>query len=72
LYVGILLINGEESLHGEEKENFLRKRALTSKEEKNIKESIFKNQVLESISFLGKPPIVQQGGIIASVEHAKK
>ena len=38
----ILLINGEESLIGEEKEFFLRKRALTSKEEKNIKESIFK------------------------------
>jgi len=28
---------------------FLRKRGLTSKEEKNIKESIFKNQILKSI-----------------------
>ena len=59
MHVEILLINGEESLLGEEKENFLRERALTSKEEKNIKESIFKNQVLESIGFLGKLPIVQ-------------
>jgi len=42
----MLLINGEESL-GEEKENFLRTRVLTSKEEKNTKESIFKNQALE-------------------------
>jgi len=40
--VRISLINGEESLLGEENENFFKKRALTSKEEKNIKESIFK------------------------------
>ena len=37
-----------------------RKRALTSKEEKNIKENIFKNQVLENTGVLEKPHIVQQ------------
>jgi len=37
-----------------EKKIFLRKRALTSKKEKNIKESIFKNQVLGSIGSLEK------------------
>jgi len=57
----------EESLAGEKKEIFLRKRALTSKEEKNIKENIFKNLVLESTSFLEKLPIVQQGKITASI-----
>ena len=57
----------------EKKKNFfLRKRALTSKEEKNIKESIFKNQVLESIGSLGKLPIVQQGKITTSVGHAER
>ena len=42
---------------------FLRKRALTCKEEKNIQESIFKNQVLENIGSLEKLHIVQQGKI---------
>ena len=72
MHVGILLINGKESLHGKEKEIFLRKRVLTSKEEKNIKESIFKTQVLKSIGSLGKLPIVQQGKIIAGVGHSEK
>ena len=70
--MGILLINGEKSLLREEKEKFLRKRALTSKEEKNIKKSIFKNQVLESTGSSEKLPIVQQGKIIVSVGHAEK
>ena len=60
----MLLINGEKNLTREEKENLLRIRALTSKEEKNIKENILKNQVLESIGSLGKLLIVQQGKII--------
>jgi len=54
------------------KKKFLRKRALTSKEEKNIKESMFKNQVLQSIGSLGKLPIVQQGRIIANVGIVEK
>jgi len=33
------------NLRGEEKENFTRQRALTSKEEKNTKENIIDNQV---------------------------
>ena len=44
LLVGILLINEEESLVREEKEIFLRKKALTSKEEKNIKEIFLKTK----------------------------
>jgi len=39
------------------KEKFLRKRALTSKGEKNIKENIFTNEVLKGIDSLEKPPI---------------
>jgi len=50
----------------------LRKRVLTSKKEKSIKESIFKNQILESIGSLEKLSIVQRGKIIASVGHAEK
>jgi len=45
---------------------------LTSREEKNIKENIFKNQVLESIDYLEKPPIVKQEKITTSVGHAEK
>ena len=71
-FLGLDMSQQEESLLGEEKENFVRKRGLISKEEKNTKESIFKNQVLKSIGFLEKSPIVQQEKIIASVGHAEK
>jgi len=54
------------------KKIFLRKRVSTSKEEKNIKENIFKNQVLESIDPLEKPPTIQQKKITTSFRHAKK
>ena len=63
---------GKRAYLQKKKKFFLRNRALTSKEEKNIKESIFKNQVLESIGSLEKPPIVQQGKITVSVGHAEK
>jgi len=72
LHVGIFLINGEARLLGEEKENFLRKSALTSKEEKYIKESFFKNQILENTGSLEKLHIVRQEKIIASVGHVEK
>jgi len=52
--------------------NWRTKRPLTSKEEKSIKENIFKNQVLESIGSLEKLPILQQGKITTSVGHAEK
>jgi len=48
----------ERNLTREEKENFLRKRALTRKEEKNIKENITINQVPKGIDSLAKPLIV--------------
>jgi len=54
------------------KKFFLRKRVSTSKEEKNIKESVFEDQVLKGIGSLEKLPIVQQRKITASVGHTKK
>ena len=37
----------------DERENFIRKRALISKGERNIGESIITNQVLKNVDFLG-------------------
>jgi len=45
----------------DERENFIRKRALISKGERNIEENIITNQVLENKDFLGKQVIVLQG-----------
>ena len=42
------------------KRKFYQKRALTSREAKNIEENIITNQVLKNIDFLGKLPIAQQ------------
>ena len=63
---------GKRAYLEKKKKFFLRKRALTNKEEKNTKQSIFKNQVLEGIGSLEKLPIVQQERTIASVGHAEK
>jgi len=49
------------NLTREEKEIFLRKRALTSKGKKNIKENIITNQVLKGVDSLEKLLNVQQG-----------
>jgi len=50
LHVRILLINGKMNLKEKEREIFLRKRALTSKGEKNIKKNIITSQVPKSIN----------------------
>ena len=42
------------NLKGEEKENFMRKRTLTSKGVKNIEENIITIQVLKNKDFLRK------------------
>ena len=55
------LTNGEKNLKGEDKENFTRKRALTSKRKRNIKENVITNQTLKNEDFLGKPLIVLPG-----------
>ena len=56
----------EKNLKGEEKDNFVRKRALRSKEERNIEENIITSQVLKNEVFLGKQLIVMQGKTIAN------
>ena len=45
-------------MRGEEKENLVRKRDLTSKRDRNIKESVTTNQTLKNKDFLEKLPIV--------------
>ena len=54
LHVGIYLTNEEKNLKGEEKENFIRKKALTSKGKRNIKENIITNQTLKTCRFFRK------------------
>ena len=56
----------------EEKKNSIRKRALTSKRERNIWENIIINQVLSKIDVLEKLLITLQGKITANVGHAEK
>ena len=56
----------------EEKENSIRKRALTSKKAKNIEKNITTNQVLKSVDFLKKLLIARQEKTTANVEHAEK
>ena len=58
--VGILLTNWEKNLRREEKENFIRKRVLTSKGEKHTKENIITNQAAKDEDFLEKLLIVLQ------------
>ena len=73
--VGIHLTDGESSLTGNEKENFMRKRALISKGERNIEENIITNQVLKNedfFFFLGKQLVVLQGKTTANVGHVEK
>ena len=60
------------SLKGEKEENFIRKRALTSKDERNIKETIITNQALKNENFLGKSPIVLAEKTTISVGYVEK
>ena len=48
-------------MKGKEKENFIRKRALITKGERNTEENITTNQVVKNVDFLGKLLIVMQG-----------
>ena len=68
----IHLTTGKNNLTKEEKENYIRKRVLTSREAKNIEENITTNQVLKNVDFLEKLPIVQQEKITVSVGHVEK
>jgi len=56
----------------EEKENSIRKRALTSRKAKNIEENITTNQVLKNIDFLGKLLIAPQEKTTLNVGHVEK
>ena len=56
----------------DEKESFIRKKALISKGERNIKENIITNQVLKNGDFLGNALIVLQGKTIANAGLVKK
>jgi len=70
--LGFTFTNRERNLRGEEKENFIRKRALTSRDDRNIKENIIINQAQKNEKFLAEPLIVLPGKTTISVGHVKK
>ena len=70
--VGILLTNKERELKREEQENSIRKKSLTNKGVRNIKENIMTNQVLKNKEFLEKSLTARQEKIIVSIGHAEK
>ena len=61
-----------KGIRKEKKENFTRKRALTSKRERNIKENIITNQDLKTKIFLEYSLIVQLGKAAVNVRHGEK
>jgi len=74
LLVGILLINEEENLLGEGKENFFKKKSFNKQKGEKYKRKYFQKSSPRKHRFFRKAklPIVQQGKIIASVGHTEK
>ena len=66
------LHNEEKNLKDDDKVSFIRKKALTSKGEKNIEESIITNQILKNEDFLEKLLITRQERTTANVGQVEK
>ena len=56
----------------EEKRNFIRKKALIRKDERNIKENIITNQALKTKDFLEKSLIIMSETATAKVRQIEK